>query len=115
MIEVSNIRIPLKHLDGTERGELASCRRAVARKLGIRESRIERIELRKRSIDARKKASIILIFTVRISLREDELEIARNRSNNARMVNKSAYGFPAPLPRVSGPRPVVVGAGCAGY
>ena len=44
MIEVSNLRIPLKQLNGNEEDELLACRRAAARKLGIKERRIHGIE-----------------------------------------------------------------------
>ena len=114
MIEISNLRIPLDRLDGTEEGELAVCRRAVARKLGIREGRIRNIELRRRSIDARKRSSILITFTVRLSVDGDETALTRNRRNNARLIDKPSYGLPTATRPYDGPRPVVVGAGCAG-
>ena len=114
MIEISNLRIPLDRLDGTEKGELAVCRRAVARKLGIREGRIRNIELRRRSIDARKRSSILITFTVRLSVDGDETALTRNRRNNARLIDKPSYGLPTATRPYDGPRPVVVGAGCAG-
>ncbi len=114
MIEVSNLRIPLDRLDGTEEGELAVCRHAVARKLGIREGRIRNIELRRRSIDARKRSSILITFTVRLSVDGDETALTRNRRNNARLIDKPSYGLPTATRPYDGPRPVVVGAGCAG-
>ena len=67
MIEVSNVRIPLKQLDGTPERELIACRRAAAKKLGIREGHIQSLELRKRSVDARKRSSIMLLLTGRIA------------------------------------------------
>lgn len=114
MIEVSNLRIPLARLDGTEQGELATCRRAAARKLGIKEGRIKRMELRKRSIDARKRSAIVVTFTVRLQIQGDELELTRNRRANARVVDAAPYALPSRLSPIHGPRPVVVGAGCAG-
>ena len=114
MIEVSGLRIPLARLDGTQKGELAACRKAVARKLGIREGRISHLELRKRSVDARKRSSIFLIFTVRLSVRGDEAELARRSRSDVRLVKTEAYGLPEPAPLSVDTRPVVVGAGCAG-
>ncbi|MBR3223833.1 MAG: FAD-binding protein [Atopobiaceae bacterium] len=114
MIEVNGLRIPLARLDGTQKSELVACRKAVARKLGIREGRIDHLELRKRSIDARKRSSIVLIFTVRITVRGNEAELVRNRRNNARLVETNGYRLPEPPTLSIDARPVVVGAGCAG-
>ena len=114
MIEVSGLRIPLARLDGTQKSELVACRKAAARKLGIREGRIDHLELRKRSVDARKRSSIVLIFTVRITVRGDETELVRNRRNNARLVETNGYRLPEPPTLSIDTRPVVVGAGCAG-
>lgn len=114
MIEVSNLRIPLSRLDGTEKGELAACRKALARKLGIREGRIQSLELRRRSIDARKRSSILLTFTVRATIRGDESELTRNPRNNARLAEVDSYRLPSKIAEWKRPQPVVIGAGCAG-
>lgn len=114
MIEVSSLRIPLSRLDGTLECELASCRKAAARKLGIRESAIQGLELRRRSIDARKRSSIVLLFTVRLGVKGNEKTIVQNTRGGARLVNEAPYELPTRLATPTGPRPVVVGAGCAG-
>ena len=110
MLEVSGIRIPLKALDGTDGRELAACRRALARKLGVREGDIASLERRRRSIDARKRGNVQLTFTLRAELAPS----ARAKlDKNAQVVNEHPFGFPAPVARAAA-RPVVVGAGCAG-
>lgn len=114
MIEVSGIRVPLSRLDGTERSELDACRKAASRALGIKPGRIESLELRKRSVDARRRDAIQLTFAVRVSLRGDERTVARHAGNRARVVDERPYELPAPIDVPTGPRPIVVGAGCAG-
>lgn len=115
MIEVSNLRVPLQRLDGTEPGELHTCRKIVARKLGIRESDIQHIELRRRSIDARKRSAILVIFTVRVRVKGNEAAIAQGARGGARIVPEAEpYELPTEAIHAKGPRPVVVGAGCAG-
>ncbi|WP_417230873.1 NAD(P)/FAD-dependent oxidoreductase [Thermophilibacter sp.] len=110
MLEVSGIRIPLKALDGTDGRELAACRRALARKLGVREGDIASLERRRRSIDARKRGNVQLAFTLRAELAPG----ARPRTDKGvRAVEDRPFTFPAPVTRAGG-RPVVVGAGCAG-
>ena len=114
MIEISNLRIPLSKLDGTHERELRECRRASARKLGIREGRIRSIELRRRSIDARKRSAILLTMTVRVTVSGDEAELVRAARGNVRIVSEKPYELPGRIPPEGHTRPVVVGAGCAG-
>lgn len=122
MIEVSGIRIPLSALDGSDGRELAACRRALARKLHVNEKDLAHVERRRRSIDARRRDGIQLTFTLRAELAggpaaEQVLlaRLAKKRADkNMRLVEERAYSFPAPTSRGARPRPVVVGAGCAG-
>ena len=139
MIDVSGLRIPLARLDGTLEAELNACRAATARKLHVRPSQITGIELRKRSVDARKRNAIVILFTARVSIKGDEASIAQRAGNGVRLVADKPYGLPTrinvPLaPTRAGARaanrpsaqnverpcaralerPVVVGAGCAG-
>ena len=114
MIEISNLRIPLAKLDGTHECELRECRRASARKLGVREGRIRGIELRRRSIDARKRSAILLTMTVRVKVAGDETELVRSARGNVRIVSEKPYELPGRISSEGHDRPVVVGAGCAG-
>lgn len=110
MIEVSGIRIPLSALDGTDGRELAACRRALARRLGVREGDVVSLERRRRSIDARKRGNVQLTFTLRAELAPG----ARSRADKGvRLVDERPFSFPEPVAHPSA-RPVVVGAGCAG-
>ncbi len=114
MIEVSGIRVPISRLDGSERAEVRACRKALVRMLGVRPGDILDLKLRRRSIDARKKNSIFILFTVWAKVRGNEASIARDAGGKARLVIETPYGLPDQLAAPSGPRPVVVGAGCAG-
>lgn len=114
MIEISNLRIPLAKLDGTHECELRECRRASARKLGVREGRIRGIELRRRSIDARKRSAILLTMTVRVTVAGDEAELVRSARGNVRIIAEKPYELPGRISSEGHARPVVVGAGCAG-
>ncbi len=110
MIEVSGIRVPLKALDGSDKRELAECRRALARKLHVSERDLLRVERRRRSIDARKQGNVQLTFTLRAELAPGTHVRA---AKGVKLVDEWPFTFPAPVARVGG-RPVVVGAGCAG-
>lgn len=122
MLEVSGIRIRLSQLDGSDAGELAALRRAVAKKLRVPERELAVVERRRRSIDARKKNDIVLTFTARVGLRAGEDaerallgKLARARAEKGvRLVDEEPFLFPEPIERVPDRRVVVVGAGCAG-
>ena len=122
MLEVSGIRIRLSQLDGSDAGELAALRRAVAKKLRVPERELAGVERRRRSIDARKKNDIVLTFTARVGLRAGEDaerallgKLARARAEKGvRPVEEKPFLFPEPIERVPDRRVVVVGAGCAG-
>ena len=124
MIEVSGIRIPLSQLDGTDARERAVVRRALARRLRVRPEELGRVTRRKRSIDARKRGDIQLIFTLRAELPGGEPAegallaglASRRGAGGTRLVEAADKGFPKPLahaPQGRGPI-VVIGAGCAG-
>ena len=122
MIEVSGIRIPLSRLDGDERHELAAVRTAALRKLHLTPGDVASFELRKRSVDARKKADISLTYTVRLVLSgranaERQLLTKLERKHKARgvaHVDETPYRLPHAQGALPHERPVVVGAGCAG-
>lgn len=122
MLEVSGIRIPLSALDGSDARELAACRRAVARKLRVGEKDLATVERRRRSIDARKRGDVQITFTLRIELAGGAAEerallarLANKRADkNVRVVDERPFGFPERVERRDVPRPVVIGAGCAG-
>lgn len=122
MLEVSGIRIRLSQLDGSDAGELAALRRAVAKKLRVPERELAGAERRRRSIDARKKNDILLTFTARAGLRAGEeaerallSKLARaHAEKGVKLVDEKPFLFPGPVGHVPDRRVVVVGAGCAG-
>ena len=122
MLEVSGIRIRLSQLDGSDAGELAALRRAVAKKLRVPERELAGLERRRRSIDARKKNDILLTFTARAGLRAGEEaerallgKLTRARAEKGvKLVDEKPFLFPEPVGHVPDRRVVVVGAGCAG-
>lgn len=124
VIEVSGIRMALSKLDGSDARELTVLRRALARRLHVQSDELTHVSRRKRSIDARKKGDIQLIFTLRAELAGgDDAEKAllerlssRREAGGVRQVSAAEKGFPMPVgraPHDQGPI-VVVGAGCAG-
>ena len=122
MIEVSGIRVPLRRLDGDERHELGAVRTATLRKLHLSPADISSFELRRRSVDARKKSDIVLTYSVWVELAgranaERQLLSRLERRHEARgvsHVDRTAHRLPPARGLAPDLRPIVVGAGCAG-
>ena len=111
MIRISQLKLPCGHsredLEGRVRKTL---------RLGGGEP--VRIEIRKHSIDARKKPQLFDIYTVDadlgIGLSAEKKRIAKLRSKDISVVQPSEYSFPEAGCEKMEKRPVVIGAGPAG-
>lgn len=122
MLEVSNLTVSLNKLDGTTQTEKGAVRVAVQHRLHLAPDDITSTEIKRRSIDARKKTNVHMIYTVRVTLRggisaEDALlaKLARRHDDkNIRQITDSPVLLPTRPKGVLDSRPVVVGAGCAG-
>ncbi len=104
MITLNNIRLPLKYT----KEELFS---AAGKALNIKSSDISSIQIKRLSIDARKKNDVHYIGSINISVNSNEHKIV-SRCKNAEISKDVEYKFtPTKLPQC---RPVVVGSGPAG-
>ena len=122
MLEISNLKIALARLDGTPESERRAVRAAVLRRLHAAPDDVTGVELRRRSVDARKRDNVHLTVTARVTLRgganaERALLAKLARRKNDRGIQQVEDHTPLLPPRVAkspARRPVVVGAGCAG-
>ncbi|MDO4436773.1 MAG: FAD-binding protein [Coriobacteriaceae bacterium] len=122
MLEITEIPCSLKQ-GATEQGCLDAGTREACRLLDIPNSLITHCELRRKSIDARKKSNVRFMLSVRFEFSNDvdELELLERvhprDCRRVRAIDPSEPDFPSPcasaLPAPH-PRPIVVGAGCAG-
>ena len=113
MLRLSELRLPLEH--GSN-----ELQEAVLRRLRIPPDQLLEQRLVKRSIDARRRDRIQLIYSVDVAVRREAAVLRRHRGNprirpapdtRYRMVAKAPQAFPASPEQ----RPVVVGAGPCGY
>lgn len=122
MLEISNLKIALARLDGTPESERRAVRAAVLRRLHVAPDDVTGVELRRRSVDARKRDNVHLTVTARVTLRgganaEKALLAKLARRKNDRGIQQVEDQMPLLPPRVAKSpacQPVVVGAGCAG-
>lgn len=108
MIRIDGLKLAVK--DDTA----GALKAQAAKRLGIHADQIVKLTILKRSIDARKKPQVFVLYQVAVSLRTDEQRILKNR----RIKNISAYADkPYQVMHVDKPvgtRPVIVGLGPAG-
>ena len=109
MLRLSNLSLPLDH-------PLEDIGPAICKRLGIPERDLIGWTIARRAHDARKKAAILMVYTVDIELRDEAAVLERFAGDSQvrprpdtgyRLVAKAPEGF-------DGPRPVVIGAGPCG-
>lgn len=108
MIRLTDIKLPLDH----EEGAIA---KAILTKLDIPAQRMISFNVFKRGYDARKKAKILLIYTLDVEV-ENESELLEKFANNphVRETPDMEYKFVAQAPANLTERPVVIGFGPCG-
>ena len=108
MIRIRDIQLPPEHNAHQLQFEAANL-------LGVQNSRIHNLKIVKRSIDARKKPDVKVIYTIEAAVDGSERKILKNCARNKRVSAAPVSFYRAPKPQ-PGPekRPVIVGFGPAG-
>ncbi len=107
MIRVNQIKMPLEH--STE-----DLLHKTAKILRIDSGKIERLQIVKKSIDARKKPDIVMIYTVDVAVQSQDKVLAACRNNQVQPVTNKPYHFPIMGEMPMEKRPVIIGTGPAG-
>ena len=105
MIRLRDISLPPEHSASQLQFEAAKL-------LGVSASRIRGIKIVRRSVDARKKPEVKIIYTVDVAVEGSEAKLLKH-AKRASPAPKKFYQPPKPRP-ASEKRPVVVGFGPAG-
>lgn len=110
MLRLTEIKLPLHHQD-----EMAELRAAILSKLAIAEQDLQHITVFKRGIDARKRSDIQLIYTLDISLTDENNVLQRfQKDPHVNIAPDTTYQFVAQAPANLPERPIVVGLGPCG-
>lgn len=108
MLRLTEIKLPLDH-------PAEALRAAICQRLGIAEDELSSHAVFRRSVDARKKAAIALIYTVDVEIRHETQVLARLRGErNIMPTPDTTYRFVAQAPAGLAARPVVIGTGPCG-
>ena len=106
MIRIREIALPPEH-------SVHQLSFEAARLLKINNSKLRRISIVRRSVDARKKPDVKIVYTVDVAVEGNEQKILRQSGCKRASIAKPQYYKP-PKGVVSNQRPVVVGFGPAG-
>ena len=87
---------------------------AAARQLRIDHTQIKRLDIKKRSVDARKKNDVRLIYTVDVLVKGREDKILKMAHNQKASIAQDSFYEPPKPEHLPAQRPVVVGFGPAG-
>lgn len=86
----------------------------LAKTLRISEKEILKYEIRKRSLDARKKPQIKYIYTVDVLVANESKTLKKQKNNQISLVIEVPYQFPGSAGEENLTRPVIIGSGPAG-
>lgn len=108
MLRLTNIQLPLDH-------EEADIKLAILDTLSISDDQLIDFTVHKRGYDARKKAKIVLIYTLDVDTRlNEELLEKFAKDSQVKVSPDMSYKFVAQAPEVLSQRPVVIGFGPCG-
>ena len=107
MIRIRDIALPPEH-------SVHQLSYEAARLLKVSNSKVKKLHLVKKSVDARKKPDVKIIYTVDVSVEGNEEKILRNSGcKRAALAKQQYYKVPKGIP-AGEKRPVIVGFGPAG-
>lgn len=107
MIRIGQLKLEPNH---TEHDLLSK----IAKTLRIPEKEVLRFEIRKQSIDARKKPDLKFVYTVDVVVSNEKQVLAKQTGNDVSLAKEISYQFPSSGVVPMKHRPVIIGSGPAG-
>ena len=108
MIRIQQLKLPIRHTE-------ADMKARILKKLGIREDALISYEIRKQSIDARKKPELFYVYTVDVNVRKEAaLKKKKKQSDILFLEKEKPYRITTQNDRRPDERPVIIGMGPAG-
>ena len=81
----------------------------IAKTLRISETEIIDFQIKKQSLDARKKPELKYVYTVDVKVRNEGQILNKQKNNQIALVNESKYVFPVKGEKLSKHRTVIIG------
>jgi uncharacterized FAD-dependent dehydrogenase len=109
MLRISELKLPLDHPP-------EAMAPAICQRLGIPVQDLLSHAIARRAHDARRKAAILMIYSVDVTVRDEAAVLAKFAGDHhVRLTPDTEYRFVIQAPKdLGGPRPVVIGAGPCG-
>ena len=107
MIRIGQLKLEPNHT----KAELVQ---KIAKTLRISEKEILKYEIKKQSIDARKKPDVKYIYTVDVKVQQEQKVLKKQKGNQVTLANEIQYVFPTAGSDDLKHRPVIIGCGPAG-
>lgn len=107
MIQIQQIKVSIHEEQTT------ALRKKIVKLLRISDSDLINIEIRKKSIDARKKPELYYVYTVYVEVAK-KLSVSKFKNNNISEVHPKSYRIPDAFSEGEIKRPVIIGFGPAG-
>ena len=108
MLRLTEIKLPLDHLEG-------EIRAAIVKRLGIAADDLVNYVIFRRGVDARKPNAILFTYTLDVAVRNEAATLARFKDNpHVSITPDTSYHFVAHAPQNMASRPIVIGMGPAG-
>lgn len=107
MIRINQLKLPIEH----SKKDLQD---KIAKTLHLKTEQIGAYQIRKQSIDARKKQELSFVYTVDVTIPNEEKFLRRNKNPNISKASDKRYIFPEAGEQRLTNRPVIIGSGPAG-
>jgi len=107
MIRINQIKMPIEH-------NMEQLYSKAAKLLKINTKQIKKLEIQKKSIDARKKPELYIVYSVNVLVDNETIILKKVNDKNIMLIKEKKYYVSADGNEELRHRPVVVGAGPAG-
>lgn len=107
MIRIHQIKLPMEHSEEDLRDKVCSM-------LHITPSELQELNVRRKSIDARRRTELAFVYTVDVRVSQESRLLKKNRSPQIALAQEVNYRFPSPGEDILHTSPVIIGSGPAG-
>ncbi len=107
MIRIQQLKLSITHTE-------EQLKKKMAKMLRISPEDILRYQIRKQSVDARKKQEVSFVYTVDVAVEKEEAVLRRVKSSQVSLAKEVPYQFPEEGEKELRHPPVVIGSGPAG-
>lgn len=107
MIRIQQLTLPITHTE-------EQLSKKIAKTLRLKPDNITKYKIRKQSIDARKKSSVVFVYTVDVEVKNETAILSRTKGNQISLAKDVPYQFPKMGENLLQHPPVIIGSGPAG-